>query len=103
MKVQKVKTIKRDDVREYLSECKPFRNGTAYAIYDNDNTYIVMSYVTVIARIDPNTRKVLEFDGKHYSSTTSFIQNAVRDVFDTSADALPYINLRNGTLKRFEH
>ena len=85
MKVQKVKTIKRDDVREYLSECKPFRNGTAYAIYDNDNTYIVMSYVTVIARIDPNTHKVLEFDGKRYSSTTSFIQNAVRDVFDTSA------------------
>ena len=86
MKFQKVKTIKRADVREYLSECKPFRNGTAYAIYDNDNTYIVMSYVTVIARIDPNTRKVLEFDGKRYSSTTSFIQNAVRDVFDTSAD-----------------
>lgn len=85
MKVQKVKTIKRADVREYLSECKLFRSGTAYAIYDNDNTYIVMSYVTVIARIDPNTRKVLEFDGKHYSSTTSFIQNAVRDVFDTSA------------------
>lgn len=86
MKFQKVKTIKRADVRKYLSECKPFRNGTAYAIYDNDNTYIVMSYVTVIARIDPNTHKVLEFDGKHYSSTTSFIQNAVRDVFDTSAD-----------------
>lgn len=85
MKVQKVKTIKRADVREYLSECKLFRSGTAYAIYDNDNTYIVMSYVTVIARIDPNTRKVLEFDGKHYSSTTSFIQDAVRDVFDTSA------------------
>lgn len=85
MKVQKVKTIKRVDVREYLSECKLFRSGTAYAIYDNDNTYIVMSYVTVIARIDPNTHKVLEFDGKHYSSTTSFIQNAVRDVFDTSA------------------
>ena len=86
MKVQKVKTIKRADVRKYLDDCKPFRNGSAYAIYDNDNTYIVMSYVTVIARIDPNTRKVLEFDGKHYSSTTSFIQNAVRDVFDTSAD-----------------
>ena len=85
MKVQKVKTIKRDDVREYLSECKLFRSGTAYAIYDNDNTYTVMSYVTVIARIDPNTHKVLEFDGKRYSSTTSFIQNAVRDVFDTSA------------------
>lgn len=85
MKFQKVKTIKRADVREYLSECKPFRNGTAYAIYDNDNNYIVMSYVTVIARIDPNTHKVLEFDGKHYSSTTSFIQDAVRDVFDTSA------------------
>ena len=85
MKFQKVKTIKRADVRKYLDECKPFRNGSAYAIYDNDNTYIVMSYVTVIARIDPNTRKVLEFDGKRYSSTTSFIQNAVRDVFDTSA------------------
>ena len=85
MKVQKVKTIKRADVRKYLSECKLFRSGTAYAIYDNDNTYIVMSYVTVIARIDPNTRKVLEFDGKYYSSTTSFIQDAVRDVFDTSA------------------
>lgn len=85
MKVQKVKTIKRADVREYLSECKLFRSGTAYAIYDNDNTYIVMSYVTVIARIDPNTHKVLEFDGKRYSSTTAFIQNAVRDVFDTSA------------------
>ena len=85
MKVQKVKTIKRADVREYLSECKLFRSATAYAIYDNNNTYIVMSYVTVIARIDPNTHKVLEFDGKRYSSTTSFIQNAVRDVFDTSA------------------
>ena len=87
MKVQKVKTIKRADVREYLSECKLFRSGTAYAIYDNDNdnTYIVMSYVTVIARIDANTHKVLEFDGKYYSSTTSFIQDAVRDVFDTSA------------------
>ena len=85
MKFQKVKTIKRADVRKYLDECKPFRNGSAYAIYDNDNTYIVMSYVTVIARIDPNTHKVLEFDGKRYSSTTSFIQNAVRDVFDTSA------------------
>ena len=85
MKFQKVKTIKRDDVRKYLDDCKPFRNGSAYAIYDNDNTYIVMSYVTVIARIDPNTHKVLEFDGKRYSSTTSFIQNAVRDVFDTSA------------------
>ena len=85
MKVQKVKTIKRADVRKYLDDCKPFRNGSAYAIYDNDNTYIVMSYVTVIARIDPNTHKVLEFDGKRYSSTTSFIQNAVRDVFDTSA------------------
>lgn len=85
MKVQKVKTIKRADVREYLSECKLFRSGTAYAIYDNDNTYIVMSYVTVIARIDPNTHKVLGFDGKRYSSTTSFIQNAVRYVFDTSA------------------
>ena len=85
MKVQKVKTIKRDDVREYLSECKPFRNGSAYAIYDNDNTYIIMSYVTIIARIDTSTHKVLEFDGKYYSSTTSFIQDAVRDVFDTSA------------------
>ena len=85
MKVQKVKTIKRDDVRKYLDDCKPFRNGSAYAIYDNDNTYIVMSYVTVIARIDTNTHKVLEFDGKYYSSTTSFIQDAVRDVFDTSA------------------
>ena len=85
MKFQKVKTIKRADVRKYLDECKPFRNGSAYAIYDNDNTYIVMSYVTVIARIDSNTRKVLEFDGKRYPSTTSFIQNAVRDVFDTSA------------------
>ena len=85
MKFQKVKTIKIADVRKYLDECKPFRNGSAYAIYDNDNTYIVMSYVTVIARIDPNTHKVLEFDGKRYSSTTSFIQNAVRDVFDTSA------------------
>ena len=85
MKVQKVKTIKRADVRKYLDDCKPFRNGSAYAIYDNDNTYIVMSYVTVIASIDSNTRKVLEFDGKRYSSTTSFIQNAVRDVFDTSA------------------
>lgn len=85
MKFQKVKTIKRADVREYLSECKLFRSGTAYAIYDNDNNYIVMSYVTVIARIDPNTHKVLEFDGKYYSSTTSFIQDAVRDVFDTSA------------------
>ena len=84
MKFQKVKTIKRADVRKYLDECKPFRNGSAYAIYDNNNTYIVMSYVTVIARIDPNTRKVLEFDGKRYSSTTSFIQDAVRDVFDTS-------------------
>lgn len=87
MKVQKVKTIKRDDVRKYLDDCKPFRNGSAYAIYDNDNdnTYIIMSYVTVIARIDTNTHKVLEFDGKYYSSTTSFIQDAVRDVFDTSA------------------
>ena len=85
MKVKKVKTIKRADVHEYLSECKPFRNGSAYAIYDNDNTYIVMSYVTVIARIDPNTHKVLEFDGKYYSSTTLFIQDAVRNVFDTSA------------------
>ena len=83
MKVQKVKTIKRADVRKYLEECKPFRNGSAYAIYDN--TYIIMSYVTVIARIDTNTHKVLEFDGKYYSSTTSFIQDAVRDVFDTSA------------------
>ena len=85
MKVQKVKTIKRADVRKYLEECKPFRNGSAYAIYDNDNTYIVMSYVTVIARIDPNTHKVLEFDGKYYSSTTLFIQDTVRNVFDTSA------------------
>ena len=87
MKFQKVKTIKRDDVRKYLDECKPFRNGSAYAIYDNDNdnTYIIMSYVTVIARIDTSTHKVLEFDGKYYSSTTSFIQDAVRDVFDTSA------------------
>lgn len=87
MKVQKVKTIKRDDVRKYLDDCKPFRNGSAYAIYDNDNdnTYIIMSYVTVIARIDTSTHKVLEFDGKYYSSTTSFIQDAVRDVFDTSA------------------
>ena len=78
--------IKRDEVTKYLAEHKPFRNGTAYGFYPDDNDiYYVVSYITVIARIDTRTNKVLSFDSNYYSCTTSFIQNAVRKVYDTAS------------------
>ena len=87
MKIQKTPVIKRDEVTKYLAEHEPFRNGTAYGLYaeEDDNIYCVVSYLTVIARIDTRTNKVLTFGSNYYSRTTSFIQNAVRKVYDTAA------------------
>lgn len=78
--MQRLTTITRCEVESYLRSYKPFKSGSCLGYTDN-NHYVVMSYATVIAKVDMTTNDLIYFDDKKYSTTTSFIQNLVTKVF----------------------
>ena len=73
-------TIKRCEVEFYLRNYNSFKSGS-YLGFINGNHYVVMSYATVIAKVDITTNDLIYFDDNKYSTTTSFIQNLVAKVF----------------------
>lgn len=74
-------TIKRSDVKDYLKSYTPFRCGSCIGTMSEGGEFVVISYATVIARVDMSTRNLTYFDNTHYSSTTSFIQKAVKEAY----------------------
>ena len=56
----------------------PFRIGVGnYSIFDEEKNYLVFSYETLILKQKNN--KVIYFDEKKYSASTSKIQNLIRE------------------------
>lgn len=78
--MQRLTTITRCEVESYLRKYNPFKSGSCFG-YSDDKMYIVISYATVIAKVDMTTNDLIYFDDKKYSTTTSFIQNLVAKVF----------------------
>lgn len=68
------------EIEKYLERFKPFKGNSAYAIF-KDPYYIVYSYKTEILKYDTEDRKVVYFDDKKYSSTTSRLQNLIKKIF----------------------
>jgi hypothetical protein len=60
-----------------LRNREPFNGNSMSARYDHTGDYVVFSYATEIARVQPNGAKVT--NDRKYSHTTSRHQNLVRD------------------------
>jgi len=63
-----------------ISYFKPF-TGNSVTGWIDGGQFVVMSYATVIAKIDMATHSVSYFNDKFYSRTTSKIQNILRRLF----------------------
>ncbi len=63
-----------------LESLTPFVGNSVTAFMEN-GLYVIRSYWTDIAKVDPKTKKVVYFDQKRYSNTTSKIQHRIRLVY----------------------
>ena len=74
-------------VRDALYHRESFTHGSCdghrdHTRFDNGNRlYIVNSYTTRILIYDLDAHVVTYFDNRHYSTTTSRLQNMIRDQF----------------------
>lgn len=71
--------IKQTDVASYLASKKPFQASNIFACYDNNNSYVVYSYQTIILKI--SAENDIYFDNKYHSRTTSKLQNKIKQAF----------------------
>lgn len=72
--------ITQKQVLSYLMDKRPFQASNIFACYDNNNSYVVYSYQTVILTIKEDGT-VIYFDEAFYSATTSKLQNKIRKAF----------------------
>lgn len=72
-----------DNIAWALADHEPFLGNSAHAFFDEHGSYQVYSYSTRILTLDFADR-VLHFDNRYYSHTTSRLQKLIRD------NALPY-------------
>lgn len=72
--------IKQADVVKYLANKKTFQASNIFACYDNNNSYVVYSYQTVILTVKEDGT-ISYFDEAFYSATTSKLQNKIRKAF----------------------
>lgn len=71
--------IKQKEVASYLASKTPFQASNIFACYDNNNSYVVYSYQTIILKV--SAENDIYFDTKYYSRTTSKLQNKIRKAF----------------------
>jgi hypothetical protein len=69
-----------DAIADAIASGSSFSGNTAKGIIDEQGNYLVSSYDTLILRVSP-TGKVLYFNDKYYSRTTSKLQNIIRRIF----------------------
>lgn len=72
--------ITQKEVTSYLASKKPFQASNIFACYDNNNSYVVYSYQTIILKI--SAENDIYFDNKYYSRTTSRLQNRIKQAFN---------------------
>jgi hypothetical protein len=75
-----IDTITMRDVKDYMLRKEPFRWGSSTAYVDGGQ-YVIMSYATVIAKINMDTNDLEYFDDSKYSNTTSRLQGFIKEVF----------------------
>jgi hypothetical protein len=69
-------------IRTKINELKPFRGNSCAGYLNKADSLYIYSYGTLIARVSTSDRKVLEFNDRYYSVTTSKLQNIIRGVFN---------------------
>ena len=72
--------IKQNEVINALVNKKPFQASNIFACITETGSYLVYSYNTIILRV-ASDGEVVYFDEKHYSATTSKLQNKIRQAF----------------------
>jgi hypothetical protein len=72
--------ITQKQVASYLASKRPFQASNIFACYDNNNSYVVYSYQTIILKI--SAENGIYFDTKYYSRTTSKLQNRIKEAFN---------------------
>lgn len=77
------------DIRNCVCKQKGFVGNSATGRIENDGTYKVFSYGTLILKIRNN--RVVMFDNRGYSVTTSRLQNIIAETFG-------YPTKRNGKI-----
>ena len=70
--------IKKYEIRKFIARRWSFRCGSNMAIIV-DGVYLVFSYNTLILKYNLVTDSMIYFNEKHYSKTTSTLQNIIRD------------------------
>ena len=75
-----------EQVKDALYYRESFMHGSCHAertsgatFYDLDTRYRVWSYTTLVLDYDLVSHVVTYFDNRHYSNTTSRLQNMIRD------------------------
>lgn len=71
----------RHEIRREIKRCNPIMGSNFMATWVTEDLYVVFSYTTPIAWFYAEDR-CWEMDDTKYSSTTSKIQNIVREVID---------------------
>lgn len=71
--------ITQKQVLSYLMDKKAFQASNIFACYDNNNSYVVYSYQTIILKV--SAKNDIYFDDKYYSRTTSKLQNKIKQAF----------------------
>lgn len=73
--------ITQKQVLSYLMDKRPFQASNIFACYDNNNSYVVYSYQTVILTIKEDGT-VIYFDSSYHSHTTSKLQTKIKQAFN---------------------
>lgn len=72
--------VKYSNISRYIDDCIPFIGNSTKGIIV-DNKYLVYSYDTIIYSKHLATSKIF-FNEEYYSSTTSRLQNIIREIIE---------------------
>lgn len=72
-----------EGIRDALYYRESWQHGSSRA-ERLDSEYLVWSYKTLILRYSLNGHKVLYFDNRYHSNTTSRLQNLIREEFNVN-------------------
>lgn len=69
------------DMSEAIANREDFDGSSASGLTETSGKYVIKSYKTVMAIIDQNGQ-VEYYNDKHYSSTTSRLQNIIKRAYN---------------------
>lgn len=78
----KMKRVTNREMVNCMVKRTPCRANSAHAIFDDDGSYCVYSYSTLIFK--EKTNGTIYFDNRKYSVTTSKLQGNIRNAFGLS-------------------